>query len=115
MKTLVFAALLLVFGAVSGCTGIAGAIAGGDLTDAVIKRAEGFNDRALEDLQKAEDFLRQKTARLARAKCRFPYTALVRYGCTSAAHRQAVEDDCGLVVKCNSGASVRPPPAGPPE
>ena len=98
----------LVFGAflLSGCTS---GLAGGDVTDAVISRAAQFSDRALDDLEAAEDFLRQKTDRLARAKCRFPFTALVRYACKNEANRVAVEANCGLAVKCAVGAAAVTP------
>lgn len=84
----------------AGCTftGPLGAIAGGDATDAVVARAGQFNDRALGNLEKAEAFLRGKLARLARAKCLFPFAALVRYARAGAANRAAVEKDCGLAV-----------------
>ena len=108
MQTLRFAAVLTLL-VLAGCGNpIVQAIVGGDLTDLVIKRAEGFSDRALEDLEAAEDFMRQKTVRLALAKCRFPYTALVRYGCKSEANRLSVETDCGLAVRCNTGTVTRP-------
>ncbi len=110
MKYLVFAAFLILL-VLPGCGNpLVKAVAGGDVTDAVIKRAESFSDRALEELEAAEAFLREKAVRVARAKCRFPYSALVRYGCKSEADKKSVEDDCGLVLTCNSGTTVRPPP-----
>ena len=111
LKNLILLAALLL----PGCGGgLFGAIAGGDVTDAFISRAAGFNDRALDGLESAEAFLQEKTDRLARSKCKFPYTALLRYGCKSEANRAAVESDCGLAVKCTVAATVDKPPPGPP-
>ncbi len=98
-----------------GVSGTLRAITGGDVTDAFIARAAQFNDSALDGIDAAEAFLEQKTARLRLAKCRFPYTALVRYGCSSEAHRAAVERDCGLVVRCGAGVALVPPVKPPGE
>lgn len=129
MRILTLLAILILPVFLPGCAGLAGRIAGGDLTDRLVARLATFNDQILEDLVEAEAVLKEKAARLARAKCRFPFTALVRYARTSEAHRTAVEDDCGLVVNPIAATVTRAlqdviagspatalggPPGGPP-
>ena len=108
-KPIVIVAAIVAAVLLGGCTSL-GAIARGDVTDALIARVAQFNDLTLDKLTEAEEFLRQKQARLARAKCLFPFTALVRYARSSEVNRDAVEKHCGLVVE--SVTATVPVPTG---
>jgi hypothetical protein len=68
------------------------------LVDGVIKRAEGVSDKVLDEVDRAEVLLAQEIVRLQKAKCRLPFTALVRYAGKSSARRARVQTHCGLYV-----------------
>lgn len=69
------------------------------VVDGIVKRAEGVNDKVLAEVDRAEILLSDEIVRLQKAKCRLPFTALVRYARQSPAHRQRVRAQCGLDVE----------------
>ena len=68
------------------------------VVDGIVKRAEGVNDKVLAQVDRAETLLAEEIVRLQKAKCRLPFTALVRYARKSPVHRQRVRTHCGLSV-----------------
>lgn len=105
-------ALFLILAACGTPAGIvAEKVVEGDFTDRAISRLAAFNDRVLGNLEKIQTALDAKQERLDRAKCLFPLPALIRYASKSAERRQAVAEDCGVVI--DLGIVVTAPAAEP--
>ena len=97
--SLPFILIALLLGSCNALQGTAiEAIAKGTITDQVINRLEGVNDKALEGLDEARAFLKAKEERLAKLMCKAPYPALVRYAQVSEENQASVLKHCGLRV-----------------
>ena len=79
-------------------------LAGCAVTDRVKSRVEAFDDRALEALLIAEEAAEREIERLRKAKCLFPYPAILRLARSSEKLRKAVLEDCNLSVSVDAVA-----------
>ena len=96
MKVFYLAVALLFLG---GCANVLPAIAiFQGAVDRVVSKVEQVDDKVLTEIEAAETFLAEEAKRLARAKCKMPFTALVRYALSSPERSTGVTRDCNLVV-----------------
>ncbi len=68
------------------------------ITDALIKKVEFANDKAMTGLDKSLVLLERKKARLKKSRCKMPFTALRRYALRGEPESKTVEQDCKLVI-----------------
>ena len=108
-------AFLGAFMFLSGCTNVLPAIAiFQGAVDRVVSKGEQVDDNVLTEIEAAETFLAEEVKRLARAKCKMPFTALVRYALSSPERSTGVTRDCNLVVT-GGAVMVSPSEAVVPE
>ena len=111
MLNLVFAGLLLIATAgISGCSAIdpldTAAIT---KIDQIIDRGAAANDKIMTAIDKGLALLQTKYVRLNKARCKMPYTALVRYASRGAAEAATVANVCTLFVRPPAGQTVAEP------
>lgn len=91
-----FLALIAVAFALSACTSTVDTAR--SYVDNAIKAAEVVDDKAMDKLAEGVAILEEEAERARLVKCRFPFTALLRYGLKSDANAAAVKRDCGLDI-----------------
>ena len=78
--------------------------------DRVVSKVEQVDDKILADIEAAEGFLAAEQKRIAGARCKMPFTALLRYALSTTERAARVKKDCNLVV---TGGAVMVVPVVP--
>ena len=76
------------------------------VVDGLIAHAEKVTDRAMTGIDDAVSLLERKAYRARKARCRLPFSALVRYAARGEKETAVLQRDCALMV--NKARAIHP-------